>query len=551
MDGSICAAESEPVSPTPESNCGEEAPTSSANGTSYCQQILKIRFPGTKQLANIKLVNFISEIAIPDRPRIITASPPCQPFSNDGNRLAADDHRNCFPDVFRAIGEFQPDFAIIENVAGLLTCPYSPGDKPGTYFGFILDSLSSCGYDAEWSIVSSAHFAAPWRRERLIIIAITRRLEWECGSPTPWEEQIGDAIESIGADSRWGSRGPGIPRSWLQSPSGLDESTGEPDSARTGASPGAAVLIDPKSESPAETETTATEEKPSEMPSTGELQPLGLNELNISVILPPNIGALSKAELIGMAGEQHQLICGIERKQFKLAFEKLYRIHVTGLFLMEFKKRCQYGEFVEQLEAHGINPRVAQNYMMVSKNWETIEAKAHQSALLSENNESPNLGINWALQIIREEKKQLKQQAPPKSSDDWRTPNTTDQPVVKLVRKALGGDIWLDPCSGSGSSIPASVRYWKNTDGLAQHNTWSKTVFINPPFSDPLPWVERCCFEIARGNVSAAVMLLKSGTISNLKTGELINKYASAICHWRGRINFLNDEGNAVKGVRL
>jgi hypothetical protein len=43
-------------------------------------------------------------------------------------------------------------------------------------------------------------------------------------------------------------------------------------------------------------------------------------------------------------------------------------------------------------------------------------------------------------------------------------------------------------------------------------------------------------------------MLLKSGTISNLKTGELINKYASAICHWRGRINFLNDEGNAVKG---
>jgi hypothetical protein len=43
-------------------------------------------------------------------------------------------------------------------------------------------------------------------------------------------------------------------------------------------------------------------------------------------------------------------------------------------------------------------------------------------------------------------------------------------------------------------------------------------------------------------------MLLKAGTISNVGTGELINKYASAICHWRGRINFLNDEGNPVKG---
>jgi hypothetical protein len=216
---------------------------------------------------------------------------------------------------------------------------------------------------------------------------------------------------------------------------------------------------------------------------------------------------------------------------------------------MEFKKRCQYGEFVEQLEAHGINPRVAQNYTLVSKNWKTIEAKAHQSALLSENNESPNFGINWALQVIREEKKQLKSAAPPKDSDSYRTPNTKDQPIVALVQQALGGQIWLDPCSGSvTNNIPCAVRYFKDDNGLASHQTWSKTVFINPPFSNPFPWVERCCLEFARGNVSAAIMLLKAGTLSNMGTGELINKYASAICHWRGRINFLNDEGNPVKG---
>jgi hypothetical protein len=121
--------------------------------------------------------------------------------------------------------------------------------------------------------------------------------------------------------------------------------------------------------------------------------------------------------------------------------------------------------------------------------------------------------------------------------------------VVALVQQALGGQIWLDPCSGSvTNNIPCAVRYFKDDNGLAQHQGWSKTVFINPPFSNPFPWVERCCFEFARGNVSAAVMLLKAGTLSNVGTGELINKYASAICHWRGRINFLNDEGNAVKG---
>jgi hypothetical protein len=92
------------------------------------------------------------------------------------------------------------------------------------------------------------------------------------------------------------------------------------------------------------------------------------------------------------------------------------------------------------------------------------------------------------------------------------------------------------------------MRYFKWNDGLAKHNIWEKTVFINPPFSDPFPWVERCCFEFARGNVSAAIMLLKAGVVSNVGTGELINKYASAICHWRGRIHFLNDEGNPIKG---
>ncbi|WP_445243424.1 DNA cytosine methyltransferase [Microcoleus sp. AR_TQ3_B6] len=213
---------------------------------SYCQRLLKIRFPGTKQLANIKLVNFTSEIAIPDRPKIITASPPCQPFSNDGKRRGADDHRNCFPDVLRAIAELQPDFAIIENVAGLLSCPYSPGDKPGSYFGFILDSLSSIGFDAEWQCLTSAHFGSPWSRERIIIVAIARSTLINWGNTTPWQEQTRNTIKSIAAYPGWGSGGPGIPRSWVRFADRVDKSTGEENSARTGASPGAAVAERPQ-----------------------------------------------------------------------------------------------------------------------------------------------------------------------------------------------------------------------------------------------------------------------------------------------------------------
>jgi hypothetical protein len=303
-----------------------------------------------------------------------------------------------------------------------------------------------------------------------------------------------------------------------------------------------------KSELPAETETTETDEEPLEMRSTGELQALGLSELNISVTLPPNIGALRKDELISMAGEQHQFISRIERKEFELALEKLYRARLTGVYLQEFKKKCQHGEFQNQLKQAGIGERSAQNYMAIAKDWEVIESKAQFVALLSEDNERPSLTINWALQAVRDEKKQLKSAAPPKDPDNWKTPENKEQPIVSLVKKALGGQIYLDPCSDSGCNIPATMRYFKWNDGLASHNIWQKTVFINPPFSDPFPWVKRTCLEIARGSVSAAVMLLKAGVISNVGTGELINKYASAICHWRGRINFLNDEGNPVKG---
>jgi len=548
MDGSICVQESGPASPTQELNCGDEAPTSSANGTTTASDFSK---SDSLEQSNLPISNSLTSSAKSPSPIDQESSqlpPPANLSATTGTDLEQMTTETASVTYFEQSETCNPTSQLSKTLPDSSLALTPPATEPEP-----TSDLSSTPYPRAGTMQNGLLSAAPTLpppgvESESLLLRSPGGLSSGEGTRPPGKSKLETQLNQSGliqdgevVAPEFLELGYNLPVGWTN----LQEKRTAIKLAQVQAQQS---LIDPKSELPAETATTETDEKHSGTHLTGELPVSDSSELNISVTLPPNIGALSKAELIGMASEQHQLICGIERKKFKLAFEKLYRIHVTGLFLMEFKKRCQYGEFVEQLEAHGINPRVAQNYMMVSKNWEIVETKAHQSALLSENNESPNLGINWALQIIREEKKQLKQQAPPKSSDDWRTPNTTDQPVVKLVRKALGGDIWLDPCSDSGSSIPASVRYWKNTDGLAQHNTWSKTVFINPPFSDPLPWVERCCFEIARGNVSAAVMLLKSGTISNLKTGELINKYASAICHWRGRINFLNDEGNAVKG---
>jgi len=547
-NGSICAQESEPAFPTQESNYGEEAPTSSANGTTTASDFSK---SDSLEQSNLPISNSLTLSAKSPSPIDQESSqlpPPASPLAMMGSDSQQTTAETVSQTCSEQLQSCNPTLQLSKTLADSLPAPI----PPATNLEPTSDS-SSIPYPRAGTMRNGVLSPAPTlpppgvESDSLLLRSPGGLSSGENSRP-PGKSRLESQLQELGLIQTSEVVAPEFLEAGYSLPVGWTNPQENRTALELAQVQAQQSSIDPRSELPAETATTAIEEQPSAMLSIGESPLSDSSELNISVPLPPNIGALSKAELITMAGEQHQLICGIERKQFKLAFEKLYRIHVTGLFLMEFKKCCQYGEFVEQLEVHGINPRVAQNYMIVTKNWETIEAKAHQSALLSENNESPNLGINWALQVIREEKKQLKQQAPPKSSDDWRTPNTTDQPVVKLVRKALGGDIWLDPCSDSGSSIPASVRYWKNTDGLAQHNTWSKTLFINPPFSDPLPWVERCCFEFARGNVSAAIMLLKAGTISNVKTGKLINEYASAICHWRGRINFLNDEGNAVKG---
>jgi hypothetical protein len=302
----------------------------------------------------------------------------------------------------------------------------------------------------------------------------------------------------------------------------------------------------PSSELLQEMEATAIVEAPSATPCIGQLPPSDSKELNISPALPAldNIGSFSKDDLLNFAITAHELIAGIERSELELAMRKLNQARIAGTCLAEYKKKCRHGEFGESVSKAKINIRTAQTYMSIAENWNLLAEASRETLLV----DGQTLGINWARDMIAQSKKSLKSAAAPANPDDWRTPNTKEQPIINLVKQALGGQIWCDPCADAGHKVGAAVAFHKGDGGLKDVNIWRKTVFVNPPFSDPLPWVKKCCFSIARGDCSAAIMLMKAGTLSNQGTGNLIEKYASAVCHWRGRINFLNDEGVAVKG---
>ena len=67
-------------------------------------------------------------------------------------------------------------------------------------------------------------------------------------------------------------------------------------------------------------------------------------------------------------------------------------------------------------------------------------------------------------------------------SDEWYTP--------KSIFDALGLEFDLDPCSPrEGSVVPAKQVYALPFDGLTA--PWFGLVWVNPPYSDPKPWVSR------------------------------------------------------------
>jgi len=137
-----------------------------------------------------------------------------------------------------------------------------------------------------------------------------------------------------------------------------------------------------------------------------------------------------------------------------------------------------------------------------------------------------------------------------KDSDNYYTPNTPEQPILELVEKVIGG-IDLDPCTDHRSLVDARTK-WTITDDCLTKEDWryysvtgekvASSVFMNPPFSNPLPFLEALVNQYKRHHITQAIVLLKLGTLSNRGTGRIIKDFASAVCIWgctTGRIAFM------------
>ncbi|MBL4766535.1 MAG: DNA cytosine methyltransferase [Rhodobacteraceae bacterium] len=96
---------------------------------------------------------------------IVTGGYPCQPFSVAGKRQGADDPRHLWPHFARIIGECQPEWVFLENVANHINLGYRE----------VRGELEELGYRITEGLFTAAEVGAPHKRQRLFVLAHAKR----------------------------------------------------------------------------------------------------------------------------------------------------------------------------------------------------------------------------------------------------------------------------------------------------------------------------------------------------------------------------------------
>lgn len=129
---------------------------------------------------------------------VIIGGPPCQGFSNMGNKNSADPRNLLFENYVRIVNDLQPTCFLFENVKGLYTM------FEGRFFKRVVSSFLSIGYNIHFSLVDSSNYGVPQKRERVIIVGtkIDRRFKFPAFNDESFGnikayKNVGDAINDL------------------------------------------------------------------------------------------------------------------------------------------------------------------------------------------------------------------------------------------------------------------------------------------------------------------------------------------------------------------
>ena len=124
----------------------------------YARAVLAKHWPQAKRFQDVQEVGAHNLEPVD----LICGGFPCQDISVAGKQAGIDGARSgLWSEYARIIGELEPRYVVVENVAALLAGG----------MGRVLGDLAACGYDAVWDCIPAQAVGAHHRRDRLFIVA--------------------------------------------------------------------------------------------------------------------------------------------------------------------------------------------------------------------------------------------------------------------------------------------------------------------------------------------------------------------------------------------
>lgn len=159
----------------------------------FCQKVLKKHWPDTPIYDDVCTLTKerleADEVIVRGQSiDLIHGGFPCQPFSTAGLQKGRDDDRDLWPEMFRIIQEFKPDWVVGENVANFVNMELER----------TLTDLESEGYETQAFIIPACGVNAKHQRNRVFVVAHYSRIGMEGRSA---ESVLGQPIIQIGQTS--------------------------------------------------------------------------------------------------------------------------------------------------------------------------------------------------------------------------------------------------------------------------------------------------------------------------------------------------------------
>lgn len=132
-----------------------------------------------------------------------------------------------------------------------------------------------------------------------------------------------------------------------------------------------------------------------------------------------------------------------------------------------------------------------------------------------------------------------------KKSDCYYTPKR----YVDAARLVMGG-IELDPTSSDlANKTVQADRIYTLDNSIFRNPLNCETMFFNPPYSDPAPFIDRVVFEFEQGNIGKIIGILNVDC--STRWWREIEKIASAYCFLHDRVQFdmANDLQTEITGA--